>query len=254
MIEADGLTGLNGVRHGFFTRAGGVSTGDYASLNCGYGSKDARDAVDENRRRVATALGAAPERLITAYQTHSAEAIAATHPWTREQAPKVDAVVTTVPGLALGVLTADCAPVLFCDPEGGVVGAAHAGWRGALTGILEATIAEMERHGASRGRIAAAVGPAISQDCYEVGEEFEDRFLAEHADNRRYFRRPQPDARPHFDLTAYVADRLRAAGLGKVEDVGLCTYAADSRFFSYRRCVHRGEDDYGRQISAIVLP
>ncbi len=254
MIEAASLAACGGVRHGFFTRAGGVSDGLYASLNCGVGSQDDAGKVAENRTRVLTALGAEPGRLAAPYQVHSAQAVVAEAPWPRAEAPKVDAVVTATPGLAVAVLTADCAPVLLCDSQARVVGAAHAGWRGALTGVLEAAIAAMEGLGARRERIAAAVGPTISQAAYEVGEEFRDRFLAEAAGNERYFSYPQADARPHFDLPAYTADRLRGAGLAQVEVLALCTYGEPERFFSFRRATHCGEKDYGRQISAILLP
>lgn len=254
MIEAASLSAHDGVRHGFFTRAGGVSGGLYASLNCGVGSQDDPGRVAENRARVLTALGAEPGRLASPYQVHSAQAVVADAPWPRAEAPKVDAVVTATPGLAIGVLTADCAPVLFCDPQARVVGAAHAGWRGALTGVLEAAVAAMEGLGARRGRIAAAIGPTISQAAYEVGEEFRGQFLAEAAHNERYFSYPQAGARPHFDLPAYAADRLRTAGLAQVEVLALCTYGEPERFFSFRRATHCGEKDYGRQISAILLP
>jgi YfiH family protein len=253
VIEATSLRAAP-ARHGFFTRAGGVSEGLYASLNCGVGSRDAPGRVAENRARALAALGAGPERLAAPFQVHSSTAVVAETPWRRSEAPRVDGVVTATRGLAIGVLTADCAPVLFCDPGAGVIGAAHAGWRGALSGIVEATVASMEGLGARRDRILAAIGPCIGRDAYEVGEDFRTEFLAAGADNDRFFSRPQGDARPHFDLAGFVASRLAAAGIGSVENLALCTYSGEPQFFSYRRATHRRESDYGRQISAIVLP
>lgn len=253
-ITARCLDGLDGIRHGFFGRVGGVSAGIYASLNCGHGSEDEREAVTENRRRVAVALGQAKaEQVLTLYQVHSATAIVADRPVPRAALPKADALVTRTPGLVIGALAADCTPVLFADPEARIVAAAHAGWRGAFTGVLEATIAEMERLGARRNRIRAAVGPCINQDAYEVGPEFEARFLAADARYARFFRRPAGDARPNFDLPGFVENRLQAAGLGQIERQSNCTFAHAERFFSYRRTTKAGERDYGRQISAIVL-
>lgn len=253
MIESANLSGLPGLRHGFFTREGGVSVGIYASLNCGLGSKDDQADVAENRARVAARVGADPERLATPHQHHSASAIVADDPWAQGAAPRADAVVTTTPGLAIGVSTADCVPVLFADPQAGIAGAAHAGWRGALSGVLEATVAAMEELGARRADITAAIGPAISVDAYEVGEEFEARFLNEDKANARFFSRPASGAKPHFDLTGYTYARLDAARLGALEDLRLCTYHDPARFFSYRRAVHLGEADYGRQLSVIML-
>ena len=253
-IVAECLSGLPGVRHGFFTRQGGVSQGIYASLNCGHGSSDDTAKVRENRRRVAVALGQTEaERVLTLYQVHSATALVVDRPVPRSDLPRADALVTRTPGLVLGALAADCTPVLLADPAARVVAAAHSGWRGAFTGILEATISAMEGLGAERGRIRAAVGPCIGQDAYEVGPEFEASFLAADPGNARFFRRASPEARPHFDLPGYVEDRLRTAGLGRVERQSPCTNADESRFFSYRRTVRRNEPDYGRQISAIVL-
>lgn len=232
ILHADVL----GVPHGFFGRAGGVSTGIYASLNCGPGSSDARADVTENRRRVSQALGGT---LLTLYQIHSAQAVMVTEPW--EHGPQADAFATNVTGLALGILTADCAPVLFADVEAGVIGAAHAGWKGALAGVTDAAIAAMESLGAQRSRIAAAIGPCISQANYEVGPEFRARF------DSKFF------AGRHFDLEGYVAERLADAGIATVARLSACTYARESDFFSYRRATHRGENDYGRQVSAIML-
>lgn len=250
-IEARCLSGVTGIRHGFFTRDGGVSGAPYVSLNCGAGSRDRPEAVSENRARVARHLGA--EALVTPYQVHSPDVVVAEAPWTRETAPKADGVVTRKPGLAVAVLTADCTPVLFADPAAGVVGAAHAGWRGALSGVLEATVVAMERLGADRARIRAAVGPTISGPNYEVGPEFEAEFLAADSGAARFFTRRESTARPRFDLPAFARDRLARAGVKTIEDVGLCTYAEDKLFFSYRRAQHRAEPDYGRQISAIIL-
>lgn len=253
MIEAKTLLQLEGVRHGFFTRQGGVSTGIYDSLNCGVGSKDDPVRVAGNRERVAASLGVAADRLVTPYQVHSPTAVVATDSWERSEAPKADAVVTRVPGLAVGVSTADCAPVLLAEPKGGVVAAAHAGWRGALTGVIEQTVAQMEELGARRAEIVAVVGPAISQEAYEVGEEFRDRFLAASDANAAYFRRPDRKSKPYFDLLGFAASRLRDAGLTRIDTLKQCTYGKEAELFSYRRSCHRGEPDYGRQISAIVL-
>ena len=248
-IIADSLAHAR-VAHGFFTRAGGVSEGTYASLNCGLGSQDDAGAVRENRARVAAHVGA--DSLITAHQVHGTVAVVAEDPWAHDARPKADAIVTTRRGLAVGVLTADCAPVLFADGEARVAAAAHAGWRGALSGILEATIAAMERLGARRQRIVAAVGPCIGQDAYQVGPEFEQAFLQHDPASARFFVRPEPGARPHFDLAGYAWRRLERAGVAG-NQISKCTFANDTAFFSYRRSRALGEPDYGRQISAIVL-
>jgi YfiH family protein len=251
-VRAASLEALDGIRHAFFTRGGGVSGGLYASLNGGQGSDDRPEHVEENRARMAAAVGVRPERFITAYQIHSPEVVIAEEPWTRTTRPKADAIVTRVPGLGIGVSTADCGPVLFADPQARVIGAAHAGWRGALTGVLDATIAAMEQLGAARTRITAALGPTIRQASYEVGPDLVARFCATDADNTRYF---VPSSRPDhamFDLAGYIVMRLARAGIAYVEDVGHCTYA-DARFFSYRRATHRAEPDYGRHINAIAL-
>ena len=252
-ITADCLADIKGVLHGFFTREGGVSEGIYAGLNCGAGSKDERAKVLENRHRVAGHLGINGGHLLTCYQIHSASAVIVTEPWTFETMPKADALVTNIPGLAVGALAADCAPILFADPEAKVIAAAHAGWKGALTGIIESTVTTMTRIGAKRTRIRAALGPCIGSSAYEVGPEFEANFLNVDPGYECYFRRSTPEARPHFNLPAFVLDRLAAAGLDTVESCTDCTYTEESRFSSYRRSTHRGEPDYGRQISAIVL-
>lgn len=250
MRTADTLT-LDGIGHGFFTREGGVSEGLYASLNCGLGSGDSPEAVRENRGRVAGRLGVAGERLLTLYQVHSPTAVTVEGPWTGER-PEADALVTATPGLAIGVLTADCAPVLLADPQARVIGAAHAGWKGAVTGVVEATLAAMERLGARRQRIAAAVGPCIAQPSYEVGPEFPAPFLAQDPGNAAFFR-PGAGDRLHFDLKGFVAERLRRAGVGALAVDPADTQADEARFFSFRRSTKRGEKDYGRLISAIVL-
>jgi YfiH family protein len=237
------------ISHGFFGRAGGVSQGIFASLNCGPGSGDARADVVENRGRVAAAL--APDAaLLTLYQIHSAEAVAVTAPWNVGEGPQADAMVTNLPDLALGILTADCAPVLFADVEARVVGAAHAGWKGALGGVTDAAIAAMEALGARRERIAAAIGPCISQANYEVGPEFRERFAP---DDGRFFVTGDRAGHFRFDLEAYVAMRLAAADIASVERLSACTYAGEDDYFSFRRATHRSERDYGRQVSAIVL-
>jgi hypothetical protein len=244
---------LPGIRHGFFTRDGGVSDGFYDSLNGGLGSGDAPARVAENRARMAAALGVAPDRLVTAYQVHSPDVVVATQPWTRAQAPRADAVVTRVRGLAVGVTTADCGPVLLADREAGVVGAAHAGWKGALAGVVEAAIAAMEQLGAARTRIVAALGPTIRQPNYEVGPDFVARFAADDAANARFFAPAARAGHAMFDLAGYIAARLQNAGVGRIEDLGHCTYADPARFFSYRRSTHRAEADYGRHVNAIAL-
>jgi polyphenol oxidase len=240
------------VGHGFFTRQGGVSGGLYGSLNCGPGSNDAPAAVKMNRARVATVLGVAPDRLVTMYQVHGADCVRVERPWTRETAPRADACVTDVPGLALGILTADCAPVLFVDAIAGVIGAAHAGWKGARAGVIEAVVAGMEKLGASREHIAAAIGPCIAQASYEVGPEFRAALVGDDPANARFFIEGTGD-RSRFDLPAYVTARLSAAGLGRVERIEADTAADATRFFSYRRTTLASEPDYGRQISAIAL-
>ncbi|MEQ8267272.1 MAG: peptidoglycan editing factor PgeF [Parvibaculum sp.] len=253
MLKAKPLDVLSHVRHGFFTRQGGASKGVYASLNCGYGSDDDKACVSENRKRVAEKLSVEPEKLLTVHQIHSADVIEVTDIWTPETAPQADAMVTATPGIALGVLAADCAPVLFADKTAHVIGAAHAGWKGAFTGILEATIEAMLRLGAERSRIAAAIGPCISKDAYEVGPEFRERFMEAGGDNAKWFRPSENPDHFMFDLPGYAEARLEAADIGAVSMLGNCTYRDAKRFFSYRRATHRQESDYGRQISALML-
>jgi polyphenol oxidase len=252
IIQAETLK-LPGLRHAFFTREGGVSGGLYASLNGGVGSHDDAGHVAENRARMAAALAVKPDRFLTAYQIHSPDVVVAEQPWDAQERPRADAIVTRTPGLAIGVSTADCGPVLFADADARVIGAAHAGWRGALTGVLEATLAAMERLGASRGRIRAALGPMIRQNNYEVGSDFITRFAAEDKASADFFRPAARDGHALFDLAGFIAKRLDRAGVQAIDDVGLCTYAEPQRFFSFRRTTHRAEPDYGRHINAIAL-
>ena len=259
ILHADNLANLPGIAHGFFGRTGGVSQGIYASLNCGPGSGDEAANVRANRSRVAAALGA--NVLNTLYQIHSSEAARVTAPW--ETGPRADAMVTDQPGIALGILTADCAPILFADAEAHVIGAAHAGWKGALAGIVTAAIAAMESLGAQRTRIRAAIGPCISQKNYEVGDDFRDRFLAADSANSQFFAAGARAGHCQFDLAGYVSHLLEQSGIAAIAQLGGCTYADEERFFSFRRtthraekdnrATHRGESDYGRQLSAIVL-
>ncbi|MEM6638024.1 MAG: peptidoglycan editing factor PgeF [Pseudomonadota bacterium] len=241
---------LGSVQHGFFTRIGGASSGIFSGLNCGGGSSDQSEIVAINRARVAGALGVAPDHLTNPHQIHSADAL--TIDAVPEISEKADAMVTATPGIALAILTADCQPVLFSSPEDGVIAAAHAGWKGTLYGVLEATVAAMEELGAHRSRIGAAIGPSISQRAYEVGPEFFDTFMAEDPATARFFANGDGD-RYHFDLPGYGLLRLRDMGLNDVHWTGHCTYSDPDRFFSYRRSVHQGEADYGRLISAIRL-
>lgn len=240
-----------GLTHGFFTRHGGVSTGLYASLNGGVGSSDAPEKVAENRRRMAAHLEVAPENLLVPYQTHSPDALIVTEPFAER--PRSDALVTAVPGLALGVTGADCGIVLFADTRARVIGAAHAGWKGALTGVLEATLDAMESLGASRAAIVAVLGPTIGQKSYEVGAEFFERFVTQSKDYASFFAPSSVDGRFLFDLPGFIGLRLAGSGIGSFADLALDTYADETRFYSYRRSVHRGEPDYGRQVAAIAL-
>jgi YfiH family protein len=251
-VEVIRAAALAEVPHGFLGRRGGVSTGILAGLNAGTGSSDAREAIAENRRRAVEAIvpGA---RLASVHQVHSSEARYVAEPWPQEERPKADAMVTDQPGLLLGILTADCAPVLFADREARVVGAAHAGWRGALSGITDSAIAAMEDIGARRNRIAAAIGPCIALPSYEVDEAFRGRFLDRDPANASFFMTAASGAL-HFDLPAYVRHRLIAAGIDAVETIHLDTYSAPDRFFSFRRATHLGQPDYGRQLSLIGVP
>lgn len=250
ILTADALAPL---RHGFFTRRGGASSGIFAGLNCGPGSSDQRDSVRLNRARVAEAMQVPADALVTVHQVHSPDVITVTAALPDDQPkPKADALVTATPGIALAILTADCQPVLFADHKAGVVGAAHAGWKGALAGMLENTIAAMEGLGADRGRIMAVIGPCISQRAYEVGEEFFETFLSDDPDHARFFANGA-EGKYHFDLAGFGLSRLRAAGIGQAQWTRHCTYEDPARFYSYRRCVHEGAADYGRLISVIRL-
>jgi len=241
---------LDGVAHGFFTRVGGASTGVFAGLNCGSGSTDLAEVVALNRARVADAMGVNVQALVGVQQVHSSDVVVVNRPGTDR--PRADALVTAVEGLALSVLTADCQPVLFADRNVGVIGAAHAGWRGALDGVLEATLDAMEGLGAKRSRISAVIGPSISQRAYEVGQEFLERFMDEDPDSARFFINGTAD-KYQFDLVGHGLSRLRAAGVGDAQWTGHCTYSDPARFYSYRRATHLGEADYGRMIAAIRL-
>jgi YfiH family protein len=253
MLHAASLASLPGIRHAFFTRRGGVSDGVYESLNGGVGSRDAAERVAENRARMAAALGVTSDDFLTAYQIHSPDVVTVERPWTPDARPRADALVTRTPGVAIGVSTADCGPLLFADAQARVIGAAHAGWRGAFTGVIEATIAAMEAIGAERANIVAAAGPMIRQPNYEVGPEFVERFTAENAANERFFTPSTKNGHAMFDLAGYIAVRLATAGIGRIEDIGRCTYSDVDTFYSYRRSVHRNEPDYGRHINAIAL-
>jgi len=249
MITLDVLGNCDGVRHGFFTREGGVSDGLFTSLNCGYGSGDDPARVARNRAIAADRLGVAEDRLITCHQIHSATVLTVETPWRREEAPRADGMVTDRPDLALGVLAADCAPVLFADPEAGVIGAAHGGWKGALGGVMEATVAAMTALGAVPARIRAGIGPCIAQQSYEVGPEFPGRF----AESGAFFVPAERPGHFRFDLPGYIAHRLVRVGLGAVANAACDTLADPTRFFSYRRACLTGERDYGRALAAITL-
>jgi hypothetical protein len=245
------LSAIPGLRHAFFTRDGGVSEGFYGSLNGGIGSNDDPGNVAENRRRMAEQMGVAPANFLSAWQIHSPDAVVATGPWAGER-PRADAIVTRTEGLALGVTAADCGPILFVDPNARVIGAAHAGWKGALTGVLESTVEAMEKLGAERGGIVAAIGPLIRQHSYEVGDEFVERFIEADADNAAFFLPATRAGHAMFDLAGFIRMRLENAGVLMIDDIGVDTYS-DERFYSYRRSVHRQEPDYGRHVHAIAL-
>jgi YfiH family protein len=242
-----------GVRHAFFTRNGGVSEGVYASLNGGVGSRDAAEDVGENRARMARVLGVEPGRLLVPYQIHSRDVVVASEPWDAAERPRCDGIVTTTPGLALGVTGADCGMILFADAQAGVIGAAHAGWKGALTGVIEATVATMVAEGAVLGNIRAGLGPCIAQASYEVGPEFVARFAEGDPSSGHFFAPSATPGRSMFDLHGYIGARAVRAGIEGFEDSGLDTYADERRFFSYRRTTHRGEADYGRLVGGLVL-
>lgn len=245
------LSAIPGLRHAFFTRGGGVSGGIYEGLNGGLGSNDDATHVAENRRRMAVQMGVTPDRFLSLHQIHSPDAVVATGPWTSDK-PRADAIVTRTEGLAIGVTAADCGPILFVDPAARVIGAAHAGWKGALTGVLESTVDAMEKLGADRGGIVAAIGPMIRQHSYEVGGEFVERFLGADSANVAYFIPADRAGHSMFDLAGFIRMRLENAGVLMIDDIGVDTYS-DERFYSYRRSVHRKEPDYGRHVHAIAL-
>ena len=248
------LKNLDGISHGFFTRMGGVSDGIYGSLNCGYGSGDERGKVAENRARVAESLGAKTPDILTAYQVHSASAVIVESPFSPDNAPQADALVTRIPGIVLGVLTADCTPILLADPEARVIATAHAGWKGAVGGIIDGTLAAMQRLGADNKRVIATIGPCIAQASYEVGADFRATFLAENPENVRFFKESRSrEGHFHFDLGGFVQQKLVQAGVARVEWLAYDTCADEAEFFSYRRTTLRGEGAYGRQVSAIML-
>ena len=253
MLTSPNLSRLSGIAHAFFTREGGVSEGVYASLNGGLGSGDERARVIENRKRMAAALGCRARMLRDRFSSPFAGRHRGRRPWDEGARPRADAMVTRRPGLAIAVSSADCGPLLFADEEARVIGAAHAGWKGALTGVIEATVAAMEGQGAKRARIRAALGPMISRAAYEVGPEFKARFLEADATNAKFFTPSPRDGHTMFDLPAFIGERLRQAGIGGVDDLARCTYGDEALFFSYRRMTHRGETDYGRHLSAIAL-
>jgi polyphenol oxidase len=251
-LDSPLLSAVPNLRHAFFTREGGVSSGIYARLNGGLGSSDDPADVAENRRRMAAQLGTSPEHFLSVHQVHSPDAVVATGPWQGAARPKADAIVTRAEGLAIGVTAADCGPILFVDPVARVIGAAHAGWKGALTGILESTVAAMEKLGAERNGIVAAIGPMIRQQSYEVGPEFVTRFIDADAEHGLFFIPSTREGHAMFDLAGFIRMRLENAGILMIDDLGVDTYA-DERFYSYRRSVHRNEPDYGRHVHAIAL-
>ena len=250
-VESNALRALPGIRHAFFTREGGVSEGIYAGLNGGTGSRDDQDRVAENRARMAASLGVPAGHLLTAWQIHSPDCVVVDTPW--DERPKADAVATATPGIAAAVSIADCGPVLFADPEARVVGAAHAGWKGAVGGVLDSTLARMEELGARRERIVAAIGPLIRQPSYEVGPDFIEKLTALDAANERFLIASERAHHARFDLPGYIAARLAGLGVGTIDDLGLDTYSDETRFYSYRRATHRNEPDYGRLVAAITL-
>jgi YfiH family protein len=246
------LSAIPGLRHAFFTREGGVSEGIYGSLNAGIGSHDDPANVAENRRRMAQRMGVTTAHFLTVHQTHSPDVVVATEPWQAGARPRADAIVTRIEGLAIGASAADCGPILLVDPNARVIGAAHAGWKGALTGILESAIAAMEKLGAERNGMIAAIGPLIRQPSYEVGGEFVERFMEADAENALFFVPSVRQGHAMFDLAGFIRRRLEGAGVLMIDDLGVDTYA-DENFFSYRRSVHRKEPDYGRHVHAIAL-
>ncbi|MEM9619206.1 MAG: peptidoglycan editing factor PgeF [Pseudomonadota bacterium] len=251
-LTAPGLAKCANVSHGFFGRAGGVSSGIYTSLNTGPGSEDSKANVVRNRSRCAEVIGASSDHLLTVYQVHSPEVVTVERPWTSAP-PKADGMVTSTPGLAIGVLAADCMPWLLADPEAGVIGAAHAGWRGALSGVLENTVTAMENLGAVRERIRAAIGPCLRQPNFEVGLDLVEEFISRHPQSERFFAPGVSTEKRQFDLVAFGAWRLRESGVTRIDDLGICTLGAPEAYFSYRNSRRREEPDYGRNLSAIAL-
>ena len=251
-LESPLLSAVPGLRHAFFSRDGGISGGIYASLNGGIGSNDDPANVTENRRRMAAQIGVTTDRFLTLFQVHSPDVVVASAPWDAASRPRADAIVTRAEGLAIGVTAADCGPILLVDPNARVIGAAHAGWKGALTGIVESTVDAMEGLGAERAGIVAAIGPLIRQPSYEVGNEFVERFVDADADNALFFLPASRAGHAMFDLAGFIRVRLENAGVSVIDDIGVDTYS-DERFFSYRRSVHRKEPDYGRHVHAIML-
>ena len=251
-LQSPLLSAIPGLGHAFFSREGGVSDGIYAGLNGGLGSNDDPAAVAENRRRMAAQMGVPPSHFLSVHQIHSPDAVVATGPWQGASRPRADAIVTGTEGLAIGITAADCGPLLLVDPNARVIGAAHAGWKGALTGIVESTVEAMEKLGAERAGIVAAIGPLIRQPSYEVGNEFVERFMEEDAENALFFLPAAREGHAMFDLAGFIRKRLENAGVLVIDDIGIDTYS-DERFFSYRRSVHRKEPDYGRHVHAIVL-
>nr|WP_321456184.1 peptidoglycan editing factor PgeF [uncultured Cohaesibacter sp.] len=252
-IQHPSLQAMDGIAHGFFTRRGGTSKETYHSLNCGYGSGDERAQVQQNRTLVAQSLGVESDKLVTAYQVHSPTAMIVNEPFAEGGVPKLDALVTNKPGLAVAILTADCGPLLFADPNAGVVAAAHAGWRGAFEGVIADTVAKMEELGAKPASITAILGPTISKNNYEVDQAFMDRFSDKSPDWARFFSAGKRDGHVQFDLPAFILFRLQQSGVGNALNLDRCTYGEEDMFFSYRRTTHRNEPDYGRQISAITI-
>ncbi len=253
MITSETLAGTGSIQHGFFTRRGGVSSGVLSSLNCGFGSNDTPENVAENRNRAMAKINCSADTLNTVYQIHSPDVVVADKAWTRDDRPKADAIITNVKNLAIGILTADCTPVLFADLETGIIGAAHAGWKGALGGVLENCVGAMESIGAKRSQITAVIGPCIHQKSYEVGPEFKSTFLDHAATNVQFFKSSERDQHSLFDLPGFVSSRLKSLNIAEVDDVAIDTYADKDRFYSYRRTTHLNEQDYGRGLSAIVL-
>lgn len=253
MITSDTLNAITDIQHGFFTRRGGVSTGVLSSMNCGFGASDTPENVTENRDRAMKMIGSTASRLNTVYQIHSPDVVVADKGWSFDERPKADAIVTRTRNLAIGILTADCTPVLFADARNGVIGAAHAGWRGALGGVLENCIVAMESIGAERSYISAVIGPCIHQESYEVGAEFKSAFVDATPSNAAFFSPSKRDQHYQFDLPGFVKSRLSLLDLKTIDDVTIDTYADSERFYSYRRTTHNNEHDYGRGLSAIVL-